>query len=57
MTGTTADSLQTPDGAPTQELRERVTLVGFVVTAIVATVVWLVLLGWIAVAGLRALGV
>jgi hypothetical protein len=57
MSGTTAGSVQSPDGAPTQELRERVTLVAFVVVAIVATVAWLALLGWLAVAGLRALGV
>jgi hypothetical protein len=57
MTGTTAGSVPTPDGTPNQELRERVTLIAFVVVAIVATVAWLALLGWLAIAGLRALGV
>jgi hypothetical protein len=57
MSGTTAGSVPTPDGAPNQELRERVTLIGFVVVAVVATVAWLVLLGWLAVAALRSLGV
>jgi hypothetical protein len=33
-----------------------VTLIAFVIVAIVATFAWLALLGWLAVAGLRALG-
>jgi len=57
MSETTAGSVPSPDGAPDQELRERVTLIAFVVVALVATLAWLVLLGWLAVAGLRALGV
>jgi hypothetical protein len=57
MSGTTAGSVPTPDGAPNQESRERATLIAFVVVALVATGAWLVLLGWLAVAGLRALGV
>jgi hypothetical protein len=55
MAETTAASMH-PDG-PHQEMRERVTLVAFVVVSIVATFAWLVLLGWLAIAGLRALGV
>jgi hypothetical protein len=55
MSGTTASSL--PDGPQPHELRERVTLVAFVVVATVATVAWLVLLGWLSLEGLRALGV
>jgi hypothetical protein len=57
MSETTAASVPSPDGAPDQELRERVTLIAFVVVALLATLAWLVLLGWLAVAGLRALGV
>ncbi|MEA2473194.1 MAG: hypothetical protein QOE06_1109 [Thermoleophilaceae bacterium] len=57
MSGTTAGSVPSPDGAPDQELRERVTLIAFVVVSVVATAGWLLLLGWLAVAGLRALGV
>ena len=56
MSGTTAGSV-TPDGPPGQELRERATLIGFVIVAVVATIAWLGLLGWLAVEGLRALGV
>jgi hypothetical protein len=40
-----------------QELRERATLIAFVVVAVVTTAAWLALLGWLAIAGLRALGV
>lgn len=57
MSGTTAGSVKSPEGTPNQELRERVTLIAFVVVAVVATVVWLALLGWLAVAALRALGI
>ena len=55
MSETAAGSVH-PDG-PHQEMRERVTLVAFVVTAVIAMVAWLVLLGWLAIVGLRALGV
>ncbi|HEX8066195.1 MAG TPA: hypothetical protein VF520_06695 [Thermoleophilaceae bacterium] len=37
--------------------RERVALAAFVVTAVVATVSWLALLGWLVLVGLRAVGV
>ena len=57
MSGTTAGSVPSPEGPPPHELRERVTLVAFVVVATVATIAWLVLLGWLALTGLRALGV
>lgn len=53
MSETTAGNLPSPDGSP---LRERATLVAFVVVALVATVAWLVLLLWLVVVGLRALG-
>jgi hypothetical protein len=43
------------DGAD-QDMRERVTLVAFVVVSVVATFAWLGLLGWLVVVGLRALG-
>jgi hypothetical protein len=56
MSGTTAGSV-TPDGPQGQELRERATLIGFVIVAVIATVAWLGLLGWLAVEGLKALGV
>ena len=56
MSDTTAGSVPSPDGGGGQETRERVTLVAFVVVAFVATVAWFVLLGWLAIAGLRALG-
>jgi hypothetical protein len=46
-----------PDGPEGSEVRERATLVAFVLIAVVATVSWLVLLGWLVVVGLRALGV
>ena len=36
--------------------RERAALGAFVVVAIVATVSWLVLLGWLLLVGIRALG-
>jgi hypothetical protein len=57
MSGTTAESVQRPDGPRGQELRERATLIGFVIVAVVATVAWLALLGWLAIVALRALGV
>ena len=57
MGGTTAGSVPTPDGAQNQEVRERVTLIAFVVVAVVTTVAWLALLGWLSIAALRALGV
>ncbi|MDQ3934259.1 MAG: hypothetical protein M3340_06465 [Actinomycetota bacterium] len=53
MSETTAGNLPSPDDSP---LRERATLVAFIVVAIVATVAWLVLLTWLVVVGLRALG-
>ena len=56
MSETTAGSVPTPEDPRHQELRERVTLVGFVVVSIVASVVWFVVLAWLAVAGLRSLG-
>jgi hypothetical protein len=46
-----------PEGPQDEALRERATLYAFVVVALVATVAWLVLLGWLATVGLRALGV
>ena len=52
MSGTHA--AETPQG---QAVRERATLIAFVVVALVATVAWLGLLGWLAVEGLQALGV
>ena len=36
--------------------RERMALGAFVLVAVVATVSWLVLLGWLMLAGIRALG-
>jgi hypothetical protein len=57
MSETAAGSVPTPEGNPRQELRERVTLVGFVIVATVATVAWLTLLAWLALEGLRELGV
>jgi hypothetical protein len=48
MSDTTAGNLPSPDDSP---LRERATLIAFVVVAVVATVAWLVLLA------LRGLGV
>ena len=56
MSGTTAGSV-TPDGPQGQALRERATLIGFVIVAVLATVAWLALLAWLAVEGLQALGV
>ena len=56
MSGTTAGSVPSQDGPQSQELRERVTLIAFVVVAIVATFAWLALLGWLAVVALRAMG-
>jgi hypothetical protein len=53
MSDTTAGNLPSPDETP---LRERATLVAFVVVAVVATLAWLVLLLWLVVVGLRALG-
>ena len=57
MSGTTAGSVPTPDGPQGQALRERATLIGFVIVAVVATFAWLGLLGWLAIEGLQALGV
>ena len=57
MSETAAGSVPTPDGPQQEDVRERVTLIAFVVVAIVATLSWLVLLAWLAVAGLRSLGV
>ena len=57
MSGTTAPSVSSPDGAAPHDLRERVTLIAFVVVAIVATTAWFILLAWALVAGLRAVGV
>ena len=45
---------ESPEGAAG---RERLALLAFVGTAIVASVSWLVLLAWLVVVGLRALGV
>jgi hypothetical protein len=46
-----------PDQAETAVApRERVALGAFVVVAVVATVSWLVLLGWLLLVGIRALG-
>ena len=56
MGETAASSVPSTEG-PQQETRERVTLIAFVVVAVVATVSWLVLLAWLAIAGLRSLGV
>jgi hypothetical protein len=56
MSGTTAGSVPTPETPQGQALRERATLIGFVVVAVVATCAWLVLLGYLAVAGLQSLG-
>ncbi|HEX8742472.1 MAG TPA: hypothetical protein VF712_05015 [Thermoleophilaceae bacterium] len=56
MSGTTAGSVPTPETPQGQALRERATLIGFVVVAVVATFAWLVLLGYLAVAGLQSLG-
>ena len=56
MLAAMSEAAMHPDGSH-QETRERVTLVAFVIVSIVATFAWLVLLGWLAVAGLRALGV
>ena len=56
MLAAMSEAAMHPDG-PHQEMRERVTLVAFVVTSVIAMLAWLVLLGWLAVAGLRALGV
>ena len=57
MSGTSAETVSKPDGPRGQEVRERATLVGFVVVAVVATIAWLGLLGWLAVEGLKALGI
>ena len=57
MSETTAGSVSTPDASPRQELRERVTLIAFVVVATVATLAWLGLLAWLALEGLGTLGV
>ena len=57
MSGTTAGSVSSSDATPRQELRERVTLIGFVIVAIVATVAWLGLLAWLGLGVLRSLGV
>ena len=55
MSETAAPRVPTPE-APDQDMRERVTLVAFVVVSIVATFAWLALLGWLVIVGLRALG-
>jgi hypothetical protein len=56
MTETAAGSV-TPEAPPQeQDLRERATLIGFVVVATLATFAWLALLGWLAIEGLQALG-
>ena len=55
MGETAATRVPSAEG-PQQETRERVTLIAFVVVSIVATFAWLALLGWLAIAGLRALG-
>jgi hypothetical protein len=57
MNETAAGSVPTPDGPQHAEFRERATLVAFVVVSVVATVSWLVLLAYLAIAGLRSLGV
>jgi hypothetical protein len=57
MSGTTAETVPNPDGTRSQDVRERATLVVFVIVAVVATVAWLALLGWLAVVGLQALGI
>ena len=46
-----------PEGAQVVDPRERLALGAFVLVAVVATVSWLVLLGWLLVVGMRALGV
>lgn len=55
MSETAAGNLQTPE-TPQQDMRERATLIGFVVVATIATFAWLALLGWLAIEGLQALG-
>jgi hypothetical protein len=52
-------ALRDPAPEPTNGTagRERLALLAFVGTAIVASVSWLVLLAWLVVVGLRALGV
>jgi hypothetical protein len=55
MSETAAGSVPSPDG-PHQQLRERVTLIAFVVVSLVATVAWLGLLAWLAIEALGALG-
>lgn len=57
MSPSSAETVQRPDGPQGQEVRERATLIGFVIVALVSTIAWLGLLGWLAVEGLRALGV
>jgi hypothetical protein len=57
MSETAAGSVPTPDGPQNEAFRERATLVAFVVVAVVATIGWLVLLAYLAIAGLRSLGV
>ncbi len=55
MSETAAPRVPTPEGSQ-QDLRERVTLLAFIVVSIVATFAWLALLGWLVIVGLRALG-
>ena len=57
MSGTTAETVPNPDGPRSQDVRERVTLIAFVVVAVLATVAWLALLAWLAIEGLQALGI
>jgi hypothetical protein len=57
MSGTTAETVPSPDGPRNQDMRERATLIAFVIVAVVATVAWLALLAWLAIEGLQALGV
>ena len=55
MSETAASGVPSPDGSHA-DARERMALVAFVLVAIIATVSWLVLLAWLVVVGLRALG-
>jgi len=55
MSGTTA-GVSSAEAPQSQVVRERATLIGFVIVSVVATFAWLLLLGYLAVAGLRTLG-
>ena len=57
MSDTAAGSVPTPETSQQEAFRERATLVAFVVVAVVATISWLSLLAWLAIEGLKALGV